>query len=266
MSRPGWRKGISSSTPDDEKPFTTSTDIVTSSSSRPTVISGMSMSPYESTGGVFFDVVIEFVNASNDVWPQDELISTEKVRLEKFDSIDKKQIEGIKLAKQFHLLFHTNYTKIIAKDSNFFSQDELKVLQTVFKYNNSPNEVQDTVWEYLRSLVQYAGMIDMYSKCPQGMLDSISGVAGGLIAKMQSGELDSNSLNPMELGQILMQQMSMSDLESFGSAIMENGNIDSMMSMMQTTMSSMNTSGGIPGMPKGMDLGGLMSMMGSMNK
>jgi hypothetical protein len=108
-------------------------------------------------------------------------------------------------------------------------------------------------------------MADMYSKCPKAMLDSISGMAGGLIRKMQSGQLDAKSLNPIELGQMLMSDMKMSDLEGFGSALMENGNIDNMMSIMQSTMSSMQAKGGMQGMP-GMDLDALMSMMGNMKK
>jgi hypothetical protein len=95
----------------------------------------------------------------------------------------------------------------------------------------------------------------MYSKCPQAMLDSISGVAGGIIAKMQNGELDMNNLNPVALGQMMMSQMSTDDLEGFGKAILEGGNMDSMMSIMQSTMGS----GGIPGMP---DMSSIMSMLG----
>jgi hypothetical protein len=82
-------------------------------------------------------------------------------------------------------------------------------------------------------------MIDMYSKCPPGMLDAISGVAGGLISKLQSGDMDINSLNPVQLGQMMIKDMNPDDLEGFGNAILEGGNIDSMMSIMQSTLGGM---------------------------
>ena len=270
MSRPSWRKGVAP-TPDDineSNESSSQSQVVVRST--PTSSSSSfigSLSPYESTGAVFFEVSMEFVTASKDVWPTDSLIVKQKSELDLVTSMEQKQIEGLKLSKLFHTTFSEHYNLIVAKDSTFFTKDikVLKDLDAHTKFTSSSPSVQETIWEYLRSLVQYAGMAEMYSKCPRGMLDSISGMAGNLISKMQSGEMDANALNPLELGQMLMKDMNMSDLEGFGSALMENGNIDNMMSIMQSTMSSMQSKGGIPGMP-GMDINGLMSMMGNMRK
>jgi hypothetical protein len=131
------------------------------------------------------------------------------------------------------------------------------------KYASAEPALRDTLWEYLRSLMQYAGMVDMYSKCPRGMLNSISNIAHGLLGKMQTGEVDPSKLNPLELGQMMMQTMSTEDLESFGSAIMSSGNLDTMMTIMQSTMGgAMAGGGGAGGEGGGLDLGALMSMMG----
>jgi len=176
-------------------------------------------------------------------------------------SFASKQEEGLKLAKAFHRAFVDHYSDIVAKKSDFFTlQNEVLIsVNASTKFKSSPQDVQDTVWEYLRSLVQYAGMVDMYSKCPQAMLDSISGVAGGLIAKLQAGELDANNLNPLQLGQMMMQEMSAEDLEGFGNAIMEGGNMDSMMSIMQSTIGGLNAGGSGGGFPAGM-MGGMGGM------
>lgn len=219
---------------------------------------GFSTNPHESTACVFFEVCAEFATACAEVWPSDEIIKTYAVHLESLGkSFDTKQVEGLKLAKAFHLAFVDHYPDVVAKKEQFFSlpHEILLSVNAANKYASSPRDVRDTVWEYLRSLVQYAGMVDMYSKCPQAMLDSISGVAGGLIAKLQAGELDANNLNPLQLGQMMMQEMSSDDLEGFGNAIMEGGNMDSMMSIMQSTMSGLGGAGG---------MGGMMGAMGGM--
>jgi hypothetical protein len=208
---------------------------------------GFSTNPHESTACVFFEVCAEFATACSEVWPSDEFMKKEAARLEVLGkSFASKQEEGLKLAKAFHLAFVDHYPDVVSKKPEFFSLPNqiLLSVNAANKFQSSPQDVRDTVWEYLRSLVQYAGMVDMYSKCPQAMLDSISGVAGGLIAKLQAGELDPNNLNPLQLGQMMMQEMSAEDLEGFGNAIMEGGNMDSMMSIMQSTMGGIGGGGG----------------------
>jgi hypothetical protein len=225
---------------------------------------GFSTNPHESTACVFFEVCGEFASACAEVWPTDEVIKKYSTHLQSLGkSFESKQVEGLKLAKAFHLAFVEHYPDVIAKKAHFFSlpHEILISVNAANKFASSPSDVRDTVWEYLRSLVQYAGMVDMYSKCPQAMLESISGVAGGLIAKLQAGELDANNLNPLQLGQMMMQEMSVDDLEGFGNAIMEGGNMDSMMSIMQSTMGGLAAGGAGGGMG---GLGGMMGAMGGM--
>jgi len=265
MSRPNWRKGKGPSQQPPEEP-TKTLDVALRTPLKP-LASGeqFSTSPQESTSCVFFEVSLEFANACADVWPKDEYLkaSCEKLAVHN-DKYEMKHTEGKKMALAFHAACAEHYPLIVKKDASFFSQNipVLVEANAASKFASSPAEVRNTIWEYLRSLVQYAGMVDMYSKCPQAMLDTISGVAGGLIAKLQSGEMDAASLNPLQLGQMMMQEMSAADLEGFGEAIMQGGNMESMMSIMQSTMSSMGGSGaaGMSGMP---DLSMLSSLFGS---
>lgn len=289
MSRPSWRKGQAPSASTSSTSTASSTALALSASASASAGGAGTLTtalaapiaqlapdapfttnPYESTGAVFFDACQEFANACAEVWPSDAAICNEASRLSSIGETSEKVEEGLRLARGFHAAFVDNYALVTSKDGSFFSlpHEVLVAVSAANKYASAPADVRETVWEYMRSLVQYAGMVDMYAKCPQAMLDSISGVAGGLIAKLQSGELDANSLNPLQLGQMMMQEMSGADLESFGNAIMEGGNMESMMSIMQSTMAGMNMGGmggaaagggGAAGMP---DLSMLASLFG----
>ena len=265
MSRPNWRKGQApkdfskESSKDSSKPK----DLPLNSEKSELAIvpqapqafdADFSTNPHESTGSVFFDVCVEFTQACAEVWPKDELLAAKAEKLKGITGFSEKVTEGLRLAKLFHAEFNESYPLVVRKDPSFFAHPKLSAFHASAKYDSSPADVRDTVWEYIKSLVQYAGMVDMYSKCPQAMLESISGIANGLITKLQSGELDASNLNPIQLGQMMMQQMSSSDLEGFGNAIINGGNMDSMMSIMQSTLANM----GGPNVP---DMAMLSAMM-----
>jgi hypothetical protein len=236
-----WRKGVTKS---DKPDNVTTLAVIPSGPPAPSKHGN----PSDSTAVVFFDTCKEFCAACAEVWPKDDVLKTQNERLA---SVTDKKEEGLRLAKLFHSTFASKYSLVVAKDSTLFNAPEFASVNAASKYASSPEDLRSTVWEYFRALVQYAGMVDMYSKCPQGMLDSISNLAGGLIDKMQNGELDPSKINPLEIGQMMMSSLSMSDIENFGSAIMEGGNMESMMSIMQSTM-------GAAGMP---DMSMLNSMM-----
>jgi len=258
--KPNWRKGTKSSEvkPEPLKPIPQSTEIVVQEKKEVKPSNSSFTNPRDSTSLVFFDVIQEFVSASSEVWPNDAYIAEYNKSLV---SLSGKKVDvGLKTGKKFHALFSSAYPKILAKDPSVFSQsfgESIDSLNLEKKYASSTEEVRETVWEYLRSLVQYAGMIDMYSKCPQGMLDSISNVAGGLIGKLQKGEIDASNINPLQLGQMMMKDLSQEELESFGEAIMQGGNMESMMSIVQSSMG-----GGMPMMPGGAGFPGMSGMSG----
>jgi hypothetical protein len=267
MSRPNWRNGkagkkVVSNTSTELALTTPLVDHHTKAVvAQPTATDTNKFpSPKDSTSNLFFEICLEFAGASSEVWPNDKVIA-EKLELLKTQTSNK-AVHGHAMAKEFQEKFQPHYSLIINKDPKFFELRALEFLQAKVKYDNAPPMVRSTVWDHLKNLVQYAGMVDMYAKCPQAMLDSISGIAGSLIDKIQSGEMTMGNVNPLQLGQMMMQQMNPQDLEQFGNAIMESGNMQNMMSVMQSTMSS----GGFPagaGMP---DLSAFASLLPQQRK
>lgn len=250
----------------------TSTDMVRTPSATSLASEGPAsdaLNPENSTAIVFYEAANEFASACAEVWPSDAVIVAEAARLAAVGSaLEAKQAEGARLAALFHDAFADNYGLIQRKDAAFFDLPDagLVAVHAAAKYASAAPPLRDTLWEYLRSLMQYAGMVDMYSKCPRGMLNSISNLAHGLLGKMQTGEVDPSKLNPLELGQMMMQSMSTEDLESFGTAIMSGGNLDTMMTIMQSTMGGALGGGGGAGGDGGLDLGSLMGMLGGGGK
>ncbi len=241
MTKPNWRKAGQNP----QKPSVPENRLITSPTISPSSFDGdFSTNPHDSTSVVFFDVCADFAKASADVWSTDTVILEHSKKLQELvnEPFSVKKEHGQRLAKLFHQTFVKQYSEVVSKNPVFFSSPAFEVIHGRKKYDLAPNEIKNTVWEYFKQLVQYAGMIDMYSKCPPGMLDAISGVAGGLISKLQSGDMDLNSLNPVQLGQMMIKDMNPDDLEGFGNAILEGGNIDSMMSIMQSTIGGMGGS------------------------
>jgi hypothetical protein len=185
MTKPNWRKGGKPSAPVPKQTVSSSESQLSLNNSLKAPITAQfnveesySTNPKESTACVFFEVCLDFAGACEEVWPLDESVKSAHSKLNSSSpmTFSSKSHEGEKLAKLFHEHFISSYGLITSKDPSFFALDNelLKSVNAQTKFENSSQEVKDTIWEYLKSLVQYAGMVDMYSKCPQAMLDSIS--------------------------------------------------------------------------------------------
>jgi hypothetical protein len=194
----------------------------------------------------FYDTLVQFGAACTEVWPEDEEL---KVLLSEINE----RKGDFAFAKTITVKFHDTYKDLYLasnkKDSSIFKEDKplfarLKVLE---KYERASPEIKETVFEYIRLLVQWAGMHSMYAKCPDKMMNSIAAAARDFSSKIESGNMDFSKLNPMSLGQDLMGSMSKDDIESFTRSIMDEGgeNIKNMMSSMVNNLAQ--GPGGIPG-------------------
>lgn len=243
--RPNWRNGKKSVTQKVEDQLVVKEPIFTAENKLP--------NPMESTSMLFFDICKEFTLKLKEEFPLE--LKVEEFRDYFLKSETQKFEVGKQLAKQFSDNFKDDFSFIVDKNVMFFKHPKLMEFDVENKLLNKV-DLTNAVWEYLKNLVQYSGMIDMYEKCPEKMLTSISNMAGDLINKMQNGTMELSNLNPLQLGQMLMNDMKSEDLEEFGAAIMESGNMQNMMSLMQSNMAS------VPGMP---DLSSLASMAQMMN-
>lgn len=210
------------------------------------------LDPKSSTYLLFFDITNEFAAACSDVWPNDSTLKEKSLQLKFLATKDLKTklLEGRDMSLSFVSKYERYFGKIIEKDEALFDMNDefMSLFEAREKFSMCSEEVKSTIWEYLRSLVQYANMAKMYEKCPQSMLKSIAGMAGGIMSKIKRGEMDAEHMNPLEIGSLIMKDLNTDDLEAFGSALMSDGNLEGMINIMQSSMSTMGGASGMAGM------------------
>ena len=228
-------------------PSSTELTILPSNSTSSSGVVSEDFKPQMSSCVSFYDTLTQFGAACIEVWPEDvelKLLLTE---------INQKKGD-LSFAKTITVKFHETYKDLYLasnkKDSSIFKEDKplFAKLNLLKKYEGASPEIQETVFEYIRLLVQWAGMHSMYAKCPDAMMNSIASAARDFSSKIESGNMDFSKLNPMTLGQDLMGSMSKDDIESFTRSIMDEGgdNIKNMMTSMVNNLTQ-GPGGGIPG-------------------
>ena len=214
--------------------------------------------PQTSSSLSFFDTLTQFADACMGVWPEDkELQSMSEYLKTKKDDEDFKN----KLTSNFHETYKDLYLSANKKDVSLFLEKKplFEELQVAKKMDTATNEVKDTVFEYIRLLVQWSSMHSMYAKCPEKMMSSIAAIASDFSSKIESGTMDFSTLNPLTLGQELMGSMSQDDIENFTRSLMEDGgdNIRNMMSGMVNNLSH----GGLANIPGGEGMADMLKSM-----
>jgi hypothetical protein len=284
MSRPNWRKGqapssnINSSQTNDSTssqnvaPLKNETTVTAASSDSSEVSTALTLSeqhphfeslnPLHASSLVFFEAVKDFATAAQEVWKDDSLLKKQAKRLGKISSMNQKIAEGTYLANKFHAEFMSMYSDILGQKVSVFDHNVFVIINGKAKFNEASSEVKKTIWEYFKNLVHYSNMVNLYGKCPMNLLKTISSAAGGIMSKIQEGNLDLNAINPLTIGQSLMNDLSKEDLENFGNAV--SGDMGNMMSMMQSIVEG-GMGEGIPGLRKNEDGGNLgVSMLSSL--
>lgn len=226
----GWRKG---------KTQTTNKLLTDSSTS---LEKFQNVDPKTSTIQVFVFASINFAENLSEFYPDEPAFKKyvdESPDVE--DSLD--LVKGRELALQFNKLFSKHTKLVLSKDESLFEEEELRPFDAKTKYDSATDEQKEYFWETFKNLVQYASMVDMYDTIPSGMMNSIGNLAGSLMGKFKAGEMDMNSLNPMEIGEMMMRDISNDEIEQFGRSLMESGNIENLMAMMQSTLGSTNMGG-----------------------
>ena len=239
MSRPNWRKGKAA----EAKP---TEEIVSYVPPLPQADMGMDINPKTTTCMMVYETCRDFSVYASPLWG--EVVEKYAEELNSKKTYTERLEFGNLLSVKFYEAFGKDFAKIVSKDDAFFSLRipfllEIKAQEL---YEKASSGQKEKIWEFLKTISQYSGMVDMYNKCPDSMLRTLSGVAGGIIGKLQAGQMDMSTLNPLALGQMMMKDMNASDLESFGQAVLSGGNMENMMGLMMGSLDSLP--GGAPDM------------------
>jgi hypothetical protein len=226
-------------------------------SSQPEPLISEDFKPQLSSCMSFYDTLVQFGVACTEVWSDDsELKSLVELVVSKKGDTDFART----ITEKFHESYKDLYLGSNKKDISIFENDKpyFKVLDVYKKLSAASPDILETVFEYIRLLVQWAGMYSMYTKCPDNMMSTIAAAARDFSSKIESGDLDFSKINPMTLGQELMGNMSSDDIESFTRSIMEDGgeNIKNMMTGMVNNLSQ-----GSSGLPGGEGMADMIKMM-----
>lgn len=156
---------------------------------------------------------------------------------------------GTSMIETFSEQFKDSFDTILNKDESFFEIDH-PILQGIIgakqKWMVLKPEQKRNVWVEMAMLVQYANLGRMYRLCPTKMMDMISSMADKVSRQVANGEMNLDTLNPMELGQNLVSSMSPEEIEDIGRTLMQKETMEDMMKLMQTSMKGLQGGTGLP--------------------
>jgi hypothetical protein len=216
----------------------------------------------------FGQICFQFLDASAEVWPECPVLKQYKADFEAANA-------NPQLAKPFVSKLHTAFqqqfkeysTRLMQKDASIV-QEQIPFLLDIDasgKFASVDEEVRKTCLEYGKQVAQAASINDVYSKCPSKMMDQVASLASTFVKDLEAGKMDIKSLNPMEISQRVMAQLSPKDIEEFGRQLTTDGGLEGVMSMMQSMMSNLPAGAAGGASPFGnIDPSMIMNMMSSM--
>jgi len=188
----------------------------------------------------FGSAAFNFLDASVGVW-------TDDLTLKQWHSawaeanLDPPQAKAYaqRILDQYMADFHTQFQKrILDKDPTLFEEQGQFFLDVgaKAKYDAASEQVKDTVWQYLKQIVQSASVSDVYSKCPPKIMDVVSSMASSILGDVQNGTFDPSQINPMVISQKLMRTLKEDDIKEWGDSLMSGGGLDGLLTMMSSAM------------------------------
>ena len=208
-------------------------------------------SPAEGMLQQFLAMGLQFLEAAVEVWPGDSVLAQWKAVAEAARASGEESMRALALAAhaEFHATFQDSYERLKKKDETLILQGSIPVLERLglaAKWRAADAATRASVWEYAQQLAQFSSMYVLYSKCPGGLMGKVTSMASSLVSKLEAGEMDLASINPMQLSQQMLAGMDPSDLEAFGRELSSGGDIMGMMSMVQGMVGNMGAESGMP--------------------
>lgn len=180
--------------------------------------------PRSTVGVAFYDVSKQLVGTLSEAWP--DRFSMDLIW---------PQDQYLDMMKAFVKNFSHLFEKASRHDIAIFDDELLS------KYKDLALSSPDTLvifWQYTDNLVRYATVEKMYTGIPTSIMGVITESIGTVKDSLEKGTLDPKFMNPLELGQEVMNKLRPEDLAALTETLMNNQ--EEMMGMMSSMMNLMN--------------------------
>jgi hypothetical protein len=187
----------------------------------------------------FGSAAYNFLDASVGVWTEDEVLSKwhGEWAQANTDPLSSKAFAQNVLDK-YMSDFQQYQTRILNKDETLFLEESEFFVKVGAKekWSTASDQVKDTVWQYLKQIVQSASVSDVYSKCPPKIMNIVTSMASTIVGDVQNGTFDPSQINPMAISQKLMGSLKEEDIKEWGNSLMSDGGMDGLLTMMSSAM------------------------------
>jgi hypothetical protein len=202
-----------------------------------------------STDNAFHEVTKQLIEASVAAWPEDILLP---IALTQWSLLDPSQ--SLELFEK-HLGHLSN--RLAQRDEKALfeagNDPALSALNIKDKFESANESTQATLWTYIGHMCRFGSMNKLYNFIPSNVMSAVTDAAHDLKSRLDSGELDTTKINPMELGQAVMSKFKPEELEAMMKSLMASPDaMNTIMSQMNSVMESGNP-----------DISNLLQLMGN---
>ena len=187
----------------------------------------------------FGSAAFNFLDASVGVWTEDSLLSKwhGEWAAANTDPAESKAYAQ-RMLDEYMATYQKFQTRILNKDDTLFLEEAelFQLVDAKGKWAGASDQVKDTIWQYLKQIVQSASVSDVYSKCPPKIMDIVTSMASSIVGDVQNGTFDPSQINPMAISQKLMGSLKEDDIKEWGNSLMTEGGMDGLLTMMSSAM------------------------------
>lgn len=207
-----------------------------------------------STDSAFHEVTKQLIEASISAWPEDVLLP---IALTQWSALEPADALAI-------------FEKHVGPLANKLSQRDTEALFEVGqdpalaalcikdKFTGANESTQSTLWTYIGHMCRFGTMNKLYSFIPTNVMTAVTDAAQELKSRMDSGDVDTKTINPMELGKSVMSKFKPEELDAMMKSLMASPDaMNTIMSQMNSIMESGSSFGS-----GGPDLSSLLKFLG----
>jgi len=198
----------------------------------------MSIDTKASVQKAFYDMAIQFLEASIGAWPEDQLLPLALVQV--------KAMAPAESLKLFQEHIGKLADKLSKKDEAALFQvgrhPELEALQIEVKYTGANASTRETLWTYIQHLCRFGSMERLYKHIPDEIMGAVNQAAVDLKAQIENGSLDASKVNPFDLGQQVMSRFDANQIDKLMKTMM--GSPEAVDSILNSMSSLVAGSGG----------------------